>query len=292
MTDTTAGEAKYTVRGDRSGKLQIYSAKFNAKVAEFCVGIPETQRREIGKLLAAQPSAGAQNEWPEKWSGPCTVGNMIANLKTLPPEMPLYTAYHVTFDDGYGPKSLCKVKRPTMSRERVDGTNIKTCDDTIPYSAVIWANPQNVTAQPDTGDVAALRSGVYVASRASIPERGQMWRDVRSSGVKVNSTWIDEDGPKASRDLSGLWVRINREVTTSERLILYVEPSDFPLKGAFIEVGMALAANVPIVIVAPDVTLEERNCRPLGSWIKHPLVSFAPTIDAALSKPNAPGRDG
>lgn len=126
---------------------------------------------------------------------------------------------------------------------------------------------------------------VYVASRASVPERGEMWRRWRAAGAPINSSWIDEDGPKASRDLPGLWVRIASEVTAAARLVLYVEPSDFPLKGAFIEVGMALAAGVPVVIVAPGVTLDERNCRPLGSWVKHPLVSFADTVEAAISRP-------
>ena len=129
---------------------------------------------------------------------------------------------------------------------------------------------------------ALLRKEVYVASRASLPERGEMWRALRASGIQVNSTWIDEDGPKASRDLSDLWDRIRREVTSAGRLILYVEPDGFPLKGALIEVGMAMAAQVPIYVVAPGVVLDPRNCRPLGSWVKSPLVRFVPDIASAL----------
>lgn len=92
-------------------------------------------------FLAAAPRQpqGAEVDWPEKWSGPCTVGNMIANLKTLPAEMPIYTAYHVPMDDE---PSLLKVKRPTLSRERVEGTNIKTGDESVSYSAVIWSQPR------------------------------------------------------------------------------------------------------------------------------------------------------
>jgi len=131
------------------------------------------------------------------------------------------------------------------------------------------------------------RSGVYVASRASIPERGQMWRDLRASGVNVTSSWIDEDGPGETADFADLWPRIEREVTSSERLICYLEPDDFPIKGVLIEIGMALAAKVPVVIVAPDIELEGRTFRPLGSWIRHPLVTFAPTILAALQQGEA-----
>lgn len=129
------------------------------------------------------------------------------------------------------------------------------------------------------------RCGVYVASRASVLERGQMWRAVRSGGAPIISTWIDEDGENDTADLDELWVRIRREVTGAERLILYVEPDDFPLKGAFVEIGMALAANVPIFLVAPRVLIEGRNCRPFGSWIKHPSVKFVETVAAALESP-------
>ena len=94
----------------------------------------------VARLLSSAPEARERETWPERWSGPCTVGNMISNLRTLPPEMPLYSAYHIPRDDQ---PSLLKVKRPTLSRERVDGTNIKTGDESIPYSAVIWSQPRD-----------------------------------------------------------------------------------------------------------------------------------------------------
>ena len=92
------------------------------------------------RARSSAPEAREGEAWPERWSGPCTVGNMISNLRTLPPEMPLYSAYHIPRDDQ---PSLLKVKRPTLSRERVDGTNIKTGDKSIPYSAVIWSQPRD-----------------------------------------------------------------------------------------------------------------------------------------------------
>jgi hypothetical protein len=134
--------------------------------------------------------------------------------------------------------------------------------------------------------------GVYVASRASVPERGRMWRGLRAKGAPIISTWIDEDGEGQSQDLGDLWDRICREVTGAARLILYVEPGDFPLKGAFIEVGMALAAGVPVFVVAPGVDLEPRSLRPLGSWAKHPLVTFCDTVEAALSPQPGPASEG
>lgn len=128
---------------------------------------------------------------------------------------------------------------------------------------------------------------IYVASRASVLARGAMWRAERAAGAPIISTWIDEDGENDTADLDELWVRICREVSTAQRLVLYVEPTDFPLKGAFVEIGMALAARVPIVVVAPDVKIEGRNCRPFGSWIRHPLVCFADSVWTAFATDTA-----
>lgn len=121
--------------------------------------------------------------------------------------------------------------------------------------------------------------GTYVASRV---HHASIWRAVRADGYRITSTWIDEAGPGQTSDMSELWQRIASEVTTSSRLVLYVEPSDFPLKGALVEVGMALAYLIPIVVVAPAVVLDD-GCRPIGSWIRHPLVRRLNSIDAAMA---------
>jgi hypothetical protein len=130
--------------------------------------------------------------------------------------------------------------------------------------------------------------GIYIASRASIPERAAEWRRLRSTGVPIISSWIDEDGEGQTVDFGDLWSRVEAEVTTAERLVLYVEPGDFPLKGALVEVGMALAAGVLVRVVAPGVELEPRSMRPLGSWAAHPLVSFAASVEEAIAAPTLP----
>jgi hypothetical protein len=78
-------------------------------------------------------------------------------------------------------------------------------------------------------------------------------------------------------------VRIEAEIKQSERLILYVEADDFPLKGALIEAGIALAAGVPIYVFAPGVTIEPRSRRPIGSWMDHPLVTLVTSMEEALA---------
>jgi len=128
-----------------------------------------------------------------------------------------------------------------------------------------------------------MTAGTYIASRASLPERSAAWRRLRDvDGWKITSSWIDEAGAGQSMDLGSLWVRIEAEIDRSERLILYVETDDFPLKGALIEVGMAIAHRIPIRVVAPGVILDPVSFRPIGSWVRHPLVKFCDTMDDAL----------
>ena len=99
-----------------------------------------------------------------------------------------------------------------------------------------------------------------------------MWKGLRAQGARISSSWIDEAGPGETQDFSELWSRIHDELCNSDRFILYVEPQDFPLKGALVELGMALALGLAIFVVAPGVELEPRSMRPLGSWMAHPHV--------------------
>lgn len=123
--------------------------------------------------------------------------------------------------------------------------------------------------------------GIYVASRASVPSRPAMWRELRAAGWPIVSTWIDEAGPGETADLGELWQRIEAEVRSARGLVLHVEPDDFPLKGALIEVGMALAMGKRVGVYAPGVELEPCSMRPLGSWAKHPQVCICTTLEAA-----------
>ena len=61
-------------------------------------------------------------------------------------------------------------------------------------------------------------------------------------------------------------------------------PGDFPLKGAYVEVGVALGLDIPVFAVLPGVELEPRSDRPVGSWIRHPCVTLCPTLEDALRR--------
>lgn len=114
------------------------------------------------------------------------------------------------------------------------------------------------------------RAEIYVASRASIQERSAMWRQLRDDGVPIISSWIDEAGPGQTASMEKLWERIQQEVAQCCGLILYAEQGDLPLKGAFIEAGMALAMNKTVAVVWPPGITNLRSL--LGSWVDHPKV--------------------
>lgn len=126
------------------------------------------------------------------------------------------------------------------------------------------------------------RRGTYIASRASIPERSAAWRKLRADGWAISASWIDATGDNEPDDLSELWLKIQEEVCSSERLVLYVEPEDLPLKGALVEVGMALAVGIKVFVVTPGITMDRETGRPLGSWAFHPNVRLVPDMETAL----------
>jgi len=124
----------------------------------------------------------------------------------------------------------------------------------------------------------------YVASRASEPARAEMWVRLRDvDGYRINSTWIDAVVNQTPVAYEELWPRICEEVSRCDCLVLYVQPEDFPLRGAFVEVGMALAAGKPVRVVAPGVPLAAEDFKPLGSWAKHPLVHIVSSVERAFA---------
>jgi hypothetical protein len=126
------------------------------------------------------------------------------------------------------------------------------------------------------------RAGTYIASRA-LPERAARWKHLRDvDGWHIVSSWIDEAGEGETADFAELWLRIEAEVKSAERVIVYAEEGDFPLKGAYLEAGIAIAVGIPVFVVMPGVVIEPRSCRTIGSWINHPLVRVVSSVELAL----------
>lgn len=122
---------------------------------------------------------------------------------------------------------------------------------------------------------------IYVASRASVEKYPREWKRLRSQGWPINSTWIDEAGPGQTADMGELWQRIESEVRAANGVVLWAEAEDFPLKGAFVEVGMALGMGKRVAVYTTHC-FENAQHKPFGSWMNHPLVRKCSSLDGAL----------
>jgi hypothetical protein len=108
-----------------------------------------------------------------------------------------------------------------------------------------------------------------------------MWRKLRDEQhYPIISTWIDEAGEGETDDFGELWSRIKSEIASSAGLVLYAEQNDFPLKGALVEVGIAIGMHLPVVVVL-DFEPEARTQRPIGSWIaSNRVYRFKSVVEA------------
>ena len=139
------------------------------------------------------------------------------------------------------------------------------------YQLPAWWTWRPEPPAPDDGPL-----GIYVASRTI---HAAMWKELRSEGVPIISTWLDEAGAGETEDFSDLWRRCVDEVKRAGRLVAFHSEGDV-WKGAFIEIGVALGAGVPVTVVGG----------PPGSWLAHPLVSQARSVREAvgLASPGEP----
>ena len=109
---------------------------------------------------------------------------------------------------------------------------------------------------------------IYTASKTV---HAPKWRALRAEGWPINSTWIDEAGQGETECFTDLWRRCVSEAGSASAVLVYREPGEV-LKGAFIEVGAALAKGVPVHAV---------GCGEF-SFVNHELVTQHDTLDAAM----------
>lgn len=113
---------------------------------------------------------------------------------------------------------------------------------------------------------------LYTASKTT---HAHLWQALRSSGVPITATWIDEAGEGQTASYAELADRCIREVAQADAVLLYCAPGEI-LKGALIEVGAALALGKPVLCVG--------DCPSLSRVFKaHPLWSSHPSIKSALA---------
>ncbi|WP_066923106.1 hypothetical protein [Methylobacterium sp. CCH5-D2] len=110
---------------------------------------------------------------------------------------------------------------------------------------------------------------IYMASKTAHAPR---WRDLRASGFRIISTWIDEAGVGETQCFTDLWRRCVDEAAGADALIVYRQPGEV-LKGAFVEVGAALAVGTPVYAIGCDEF----------SFVNHAGVTRCPTLAEALA---------
>ena len=92
-------------------------------------------------------------------------------------------------------------------------------------------------------------TGIYMASKTVHAPR---WRRLRDeTGLPIISTWIDEAGKGETACFTDLWRRCVDEASSADAVIVYREPGEV-LKGAFVEVGAALAVGTEVYAVGCD----------------------------------------
>lgn len=131
-------------------------------------------------------------------------------------------------------------------------------------------NPHDIAYSCESDRAKIPAKTFYVASRTS---RAGFWLGMQRSVPRMRASWIFEAGPGMTKDKSELWTRIQREVESSYALFLYVAYGDMPLKGAFVEVGMALAKGIPVYVFPQSMASMDIE-KYIGSWINHPLVTI------------------
>ncbi len=92
-----------------------------------------------------------------------------------------------------------------------------------------------------------IKPKIYTASKV---KHADTWKALRSGGYEIVSTWIDEAGAGETTDRADLAKRCIQECKDADCVLIYTEPGEY-LKGAFIEIGAALAADREIYAVGP-----------------------------------------
>lgn len=258
--------------------------------ADFFAGMSDDYRREAWRIVCARPG--------EASAAPLTVDLTEPQIKAI---MDAHDySRHCT--NSYWPvqyaravidslnSALALASKPLQAEVTRLQQALKKANDQAEHFERHWylvrdeledVRAQQAAATGAAASAGGVQPGIYVASRASTPQRSAMWRALRDDGWLITASWIDEAGEGQTGSFVELWHRIEREIRSSCGLILYAESADFPLKGAYIEAGLALGAGLPVAVVIPGVDLEPRSDRPIGSWIRHPRVRICATLEDA-----------
>lgn len=122
---------------------------------------------------------------------------------------------------------------------------------------------------------------VYVASKLN---HEAMWKKLREEwrmlGVEILSRWLDTvvpDDVGTQYDFDKCWLENAQDVAHADALVVYKADGDGTLRGALVEVGMALSWGIPVIITGVGVGDVHSD---FGSWQFHSLVRHVADLDA------------
>ena len=97
----------------------------------------------------------------------------------------------------------------------------------------------------------------YVASKTKYVE---LWKDLRDEGLPIISTWIDEAGQEETKCQKESFAKFSTEIQDCSLFILFAMDEDI-MKGSYIELGIAMSHNKPVIIYCED--LKQKNINSL-----------------------------
>lgn len=101
---------------------------------------------------------------------------------------------------------------------------------------------------------------------------GEKWKSLRDrDGFPIRASWIDQCGVGETKDWPKLWETCIYEASQATVLIVYREEGEI-LKGAWVELGAALASETPVYLVG----CSEFSVR------HHRLITLCASMDEAL----------
>jgi hypothetical protein len=117
---------------------------------------------------------------------------------------------------------------------------------------------------------------VYIASKIKYAARFRKLRhEWKKHNIELHARWFDQaqlEDIASPEDFHVFWLVDQHDVKTSNILIVYGEQDDH-LRGALVEVGIAIAHNIPVIIVGDSPSF--------GTWRHHPCCIEASSLEYA-----------
>jgi hypothetical protein len=120
---------------------------------------------------------------------------------------------------------------------------------------------------------------VYPSSKV---KHAPMWREIQQTVPHVffNARWVkraERESDLKEGDFLDLWHECQADIESSDVVLVYAEEGDV-LKGALVEVGIALANRIRVLLVTP-----EKNRLAYGTWIHMDEVEWLTSMEEAIS---------